>query len=157
MTRSEQTDRPTRANTRPTHRGMTLVEVLAVVVILGLLAGTLAVGFSGAFRKGKHELAKTAIGLLVARVELYGLEHDGRLPDSTVGLAALSDGQASPTASYYVSADKLLDPWNRPYQFLVPGPGGHPFEIVTFGADGQPGGIDDNEDLSSVNLRGIDE
>ena len=38
-----------RTHTR-TRRGMTLVEVLAVVVILGLLAGTLAIGFSGAFR-----------------------------------------------------------------------------------------------------------
>ena len=46
--------------------GMTLVEILAVVVILGLLAGTLLMGFSGSFGKAKHELAKTAIGQIPA-------------------------------------------------------------------------------------------
>ena len=49
--------------------GMTLVEILAVVVILGLIAGTLAVSFSGSFGKAKHELAKTGIGQIVQKVE----------------------------------------------------------------------------------------
>lgn len=133
--------------------GMTLVEVLAVVVILGLLAGTLAVSFSGMFAKGKHELAKTQIGILADRLEAYKLEHDA-WPDASIGLDALTDGQASPSSSYYVTPDKLLDPWDQPYFLIVPGPDGHPFEIVTYGADRQPGGDAENTDLSSVNLRG---
>jgi len=62
-------------------RAMTLVEVLAVVVILGLLAGTLAVGFSGAFGKGKHELAKTGIAQVVGRLELLKMDR-GTFPAS---------------------------------------------------------------------------
>ena len=131
---------------------MTLVEVLAVVVILGLLAGTLAIGFSGAFNKGKRELAKTGIGVIAQRVDLYHQEHDA-YPPNDAGLAVLSDGYAEPTAVYYVGPDRLLDPWGHPYYIAVPGPEGHPYEIVSYGADGQPGGTDENADVSSLNLR----
>jgi len=133
-------------------RAMTLVEVLAVVVILGLLAGTLAVGFSGAFGKGKRELAKTAIGQIVARLETYRME-TGAWPSVDTGLAALSDGHATPTSTYYLSPDKLIDPWSRPYLLIVPGPDGHPYEVATYGADGRPGGEGEDADVSSINLR----
>jgi general secretion pathway protein G len=133
-------------------RAMTLVEVLAVVVILGLLAGTLAIGFSGAFGKGKRELAKTAIGQIIARLETYHMD-TGSWPSPDLGLAALSDGHAAPTSSYYLGADKLLDPWNRPFLLIIPGPDGHPYEVVTYGGDGQPGGEGEDADVSSINLR----
>jgi general secretion pathway protein G len=131
---------------------MTLVEVLAVVVILGLLAGTLAVGFSGAFGKGKRELAKTGIGIIVGKLEMYKIEHDV-WPDMDVGLAALSDGHATPTVSYYLPPDSLLDPWGNAYLYITPGPDGHPFEVVSYGGDAQPGGEGENADVSSVRLR----
>lgn len=130
---------------------MTLVEVLGVVVILGLLAGTLAVGFSGAFGKGKSELAKTQIALIVGKIEAYRIETDA-WPTIDEGLAALSDGKASPTSSYYIPTDRLRDPWNRPYLYVIPGPDGHPYEVLTYGADGAPGGGGDNADISSITL-----
>lgn len=138
-----------------TRRGMTLVEVLAVVVILGLLAGTLAIGFSGAFRKGKREMAKTGIGVISQRVELYHQEHDS-YPPNDIGLAVLSDGHADPQGTYYIGPDRLLDPWGNPYYIAVPGPDAHPYEIVSYGADGEIGGTDENADVSSLNLRGTE-
>jgi len=132
-------------------RGMTLVEVLAVVVILGLLAGTLAIGFSGAFGKGKHELAKTGIGQIVGRLEVYYMDQSA-WPDLDGGLRALAE--APPTSAYYLSADNLLDPWDRPYVYITPGPEGHPYEVVSYGADGQPGGEGESADITSVSLRG---
>ncbi len=136
---------------RQWRRGMTLVEVLAVVVILGLLAGTLAIGFSGAFGKGKQELAKTGVGQIVSKLELYKMEHDA-WPDSAVGLDALS--AAGPSSAYYLGPDQLTDPWGNPYWLVTPGPDGHPYEVLSYGADGQPGGEGENADVSSVNLRG---
>jgi general secretion pathway protein G len=132
---------------------MTLVEVLAVVVILGLLAATLAVSFSGAFGKGKHELAKTAIGLIVGKVELYRIEKSS-WPTNDTGLSVLTDGQATPSASFYLSPDQLIDPWGNRYLYAQPGPEGHPYEILSYGGDGQPGGDGENADISSVHLRG---
>ena len=136
-------------------RAMTLVEILAVVVILGLLAGTLVVGFSGSFGKAKHELAKSGIGGIVSKLEIYRMEH-GRWPTMDEGLTVLSEGYAVPTAAYYLSPDQLIDPWGAPYLFTVPGPGGHPYEVISYGADGQPGGDAGSEaaDISSTNLRG---
>ena len=132
--------------------GMTLVEVLAVVVILGLLAATLATGFSSGLGKGRREIARTALAQIVARLEIYNMDRHA-WPDSSIGLAALGEGHAAPTDAFYLSADLLTDPWNRPYLYLTPGPGGRPFEVVTLGADGQPGGDGENADISSAALR----
>lgn len=133
--------------------GMTLVEVLAVVVILGLLAATLIVSFSGTFGRAKTELAKTGIGMVVTKLESFRIETGG-YPANDVGLSALTDGQATPQAAYYLSQDQMLDPWKRSYLYVAPGPSGHPFEVLTYGADGQPGGDGENADVSSVSLSG---
>jgi len=139
----------------PARRAMTLVEILAVVVILGLLAGTLLIGFSGTFGKAKHELAKSGIGLVVSKLELYRIEHDA-WPGNDMGLATLGEGYAAPTDPWYLSPDKLLDPWGNTYMYIAPGPQGHPYEVLTYGADAQPGGEGENADISSVNLRAND-
>ncbi len=96
-------------------RGLTLVEVLAVVVILGLIAGTLAIGFSGTFGRAKTELARTGIGLLTQRLETYRVEHD-RWPGNEEGLQVLTDGTAAPTDPYFVEPGMLLDCHSSPYQ-----------------------------------------
>jgi len=132
-------------------RGMTLVEILAVVVILGLIATTLLVGFSGTFGKAKHELARSAIGLLVGKVETYRIDQ-GEWPSNELGLDILSSPHTPPTSAYFVTEDQLLDPWGRKYLYLVPGPQGYPFEILCYGADGEPGGDGENADLSSARL-----
>ena len=135
------------------HRvAMTLVEILAVVVILGLVAATLLVGFSASFGKAKHELAKSGIGVISSQLEKYRLEH-GVWPSNDKGLSTLTNGQAKPTDSYYVNPGQLLDPWNRQYIYITPGPDDHPYEVLSYGADGQQGGENENADVSSTDLR----
>ena len=136
-------------------RGMTLVEVLAVVVILGLLAATLLVGFSGSFGRAKHELCKTGIGIIATQPEKYRLEHS-LWPSNDEGLTVLTDGRAVPSDPHYLKPGQLRDPWDRPYLYVTPGPDGHPYEVLSHGADGQPGGEGEDADLSSLNLRGRD-
>jgi general secretion pathway protein G len=131
---------------------MTLVEVLAVVVILGLIAGTLMVSFSGTFGKAKRELAKTSIANVVGKLEAYRIEKNG-YPPSDAGLAVLVAPAANPSNAFYLPSDKLLDPWGRQFLYVVPGPGGEPFEVISLGADGKQGGIGEDEDLSSAHLR----
>ncbi len=139
---------------RHNRRGMTLLEILAVVVILGLLASTLVVSFSGSFSKAKQELARTGIGQIQERLEIYRLEKDA-WPSNELGLRALSDGYASRSSSFYIDADKLIDPWGRPYYFVVPGPGDHFYEVLSYGADGVVGGEGKDADISSTDLRGL--
>ncbi|MCR9218028.1 MAG: type II secretion system protein GspG [bacterium] len=133
-------------------RGMTLVEVLAVVVILGLLADTLAVGFSGAFSESRVELARTGVTIIKERVEMYQYS-TGDLPSPSEGLTVLS-GPDAIGKSYELTQDQLTDPWGRTYVFISPASDGSAFEIVCYGADGQPGGTGENQDISSRNLRG---
>jgi general secretion pathway protein G len=128
---------------------MTLIEILAVVVILGLLAATLVGGLSGKLGTARHELAKTQIAQVVNAIEAFNLAN-GRPPTASDGLQVLS---ANPQAPFFLEAGKLLDPWSKPYQYLIPGPNGMPYEVVTFGADGQQGGTGENADVSSVDLR----
>lgn len=132
-------------------RGMTLVEVLAVVVILGLLAATLTVGFSGMFGKGKRELARTGLGIIAGKLETYRIEY-GAWPDS---LDRLTTPSASPSTAYYLSQSQLLDPWGNAYRLVVPGPDEHPYEILSLGSDGALGGEGEAQDVSSINLRDV--
>jgi len=134
-------------------RAFTLVETLAVLVILGLLASVLLVNFSGGIGKGKQEIAKTGIGVVVQKVELYRLEK-GDWPPNDLGLVALSEGYAKPTDPFFLSPDQIRDPWKRSFVFVAPGPDGYPYEVMTFGRDGQPGGEAEDTDISSTSLRG---
>ena len=127
---------------------MTLIEVLAVVVILGLLAVTLTVGITGKMGKARSEIAKTQIAQIVSQVQAFQLEKRA-LPTASDGLSILT---TDPNASYYLERGKLNDPWGRQYQYLVPGPNNAPFEIMTYGADGQPGGTGEALDVSSASL-----
>lgn len=137
---------------RPVRRGMTFVELLAVLVILGLVASVLTVSFAGRFAKGKREIARTQLAQLIQAVETYRLEH-GEWPPVEQGLAALTTPIASPSAPYFLKPDQLTDPWNNLYAIIVPGPDGYPYEIITYGSDRQPGGEGEAADLSSTRLR----
>ena len=128
--------------------GMTLIEILAVVVILGLLAVTLTVGISAKFGKAKREIAKTQIAGIVAQIHAFQLEKR-IVPSASQGLKALS---GDPAATYYLEPEKLNDPWGNPFRYLVPGPAGQLFEVLTQGADNQPGGEGENADVSSAKM-----
>lgn len=134
-------------------RGMTFVELLAVLVILGMIAGVLAVSFAGRFARGKVEIARTQLALIAQGVEAYRIEH-GDWPGMERGLGALTAPAASPVSVYFLKPEQVTDPWGRAYVFIEPGPGGYPFEVVTYGADGQPGGDGADGDLSSASLGG---
>lgn len=131
---------------------MTLVEVLAVVVILSLLAGTLVVGLGGMFGKAKTEVARTGVAMVAGKVEAYRIEKSA-YPTAESGLSALTGPSATPSNSYYLAADRLLDPWGRTYLYMVPGPNDEPFEVLTLGADGKQGGSGEDSDVSSARLR----
>jgi general secretion pathway protein G len=129
-------------------RAMTLVEILAVVVILGLLAVTLTVGITAKMGKAKQEICKLQIAQIVGQLQVFQMEKRS-LPPTGSGLAALT---ADPQASWYLEPAKLTDPWGATYMYLVPGPDGHAFEVASYGADGQPGGSGDAADASSAHL-----
>lgn len=127
----------------------TLIRLLAASVALGL---PIALFWRSDPRPGgdaKHDAMRGALEVVVRAVEKYRLE-TGLWPDGEQGLDVLTDGVAAPTASYYVVPALLRDPWGRPWRFAAPGAGGALFELISHGADGQPGGVGDDRDIRST-------
>lgn len=137
---------------RSRRRAMTFVELLAVLVILGLVAGVFTISIAGRFNQSKRELAKSQLGLIDGQVQTYYTQKS-QWPPSDRGLSVLTAPDANPADAYFVNPDQLRDPWGNAFYIVVPGPDGHPYELISYGADGQPGGSAENADLSSLRLR----
>lgn len=139
-------------NLRQTRRsGFTLLEMLVVLVIIGLLAGLVGPRLFGKVDQSKVTTAQTQIKTL--RAALEGMRLDlGRLPTPEEGLDLLNSApadvaQAARWRGPYLNDALPLDPWGQPYQYAVPGAGGQPFALYSFGADGKRGGEGDAQDI----------
>ncbi len=130
---------------RAAERGMTLIEILVVLVILGLIATAVAVNVVGQAEKARVDRAKTDVQRIASDgVEAFKVMR-GRYPTTEEGLKLLIDEKFLKANS---KDGKLLDPWNREYVYLYPGQA-HPdaFDVKSYGADGQPGGDGENADI----------
>lgn len=128
-------------------KGFSLVELMVVMVILGMLAGLVAVKTRGFLITGKQGTAKTQISSFVQAIEsFYALE--GRYPTTDEGLEILRE--PNKTGEPYLPKIPS-DPWNKPYEYVSPG-SQSAYEIVSLGADGREGGEGENTDISSETL-----
>lgn len=126
-------------------RGMTLIEILVVLVIIGLIATAVAVNVVGAGEKARIDRAKSDVQRIASEgVEAYKVMR-GRFPSTEEGLDMLVKEKFLKANS---KEGKLLDPWNRPYVYLYPGQDhADAFDVKSYGADGQPGGEGENADI----------
>ena len=130
--------------------GFTLVELLVVMVILVLLASLVAPRVVGYLGSARTKAAKVQIESLAQALELYKVDNQ-RYPTTSEGLKALIQapaGVASWAGPYLNKKDVPSDPWGRPYVYRSPGEHGA-FDISSLGADNQPGGTGENEDITS--------
>lgn len=142
--------RPTRRRTKD-ERGFTLTELMVVIFIIGLLATVVMINVLPAQDKALVTKAKTDISTLEGALEQYRLDNL-TYPATTDGLNALVTAPpalAQPERYRRGGYIKKLpqDPWGRPYNYQAPGANGKAFEIWSMGADGAPGGTDDNADI----------
>ncbi|MDX1555739.1 MAG: type II secretion system major pseudopilin GspG [Xanthomonadales bacterium] len=131
---------------KPRERGFTLVELLLVLVILALIGGLVLPGIIGKAEGAKVKAAASQIDRIAMAVESYYLD-TGAIPDSLEQLVEEpgdSDGWNGP----YIKRSTLKDPWGREYEYRNPGEHGD-FDVLSLGADGQPGGEDTNADITS--------
>ncbi|MDT8320359.1 MAG: type II secretion system major pseudopilin GspG [Xanthomonadales bacterium] len=127
-------------------RGFTLVELLLVLVILALIGGLVLPGIIGKAEGAKVKAAASQVSRLSMAVESFYLD-TGTTPDSLEQLVE-EPGSVAGWNGPYVKPSSLKDPWGREYEYRYPGDHGE-FDIVSFGADGQPGGEDRNADINS--------
>jgi general secretion pathway protein G len=135
-------------------RGFTLIELLIVMIILGLLAALVAPRMFGKVGKSKQKAAQSQIALFETAIDTYRLDM-GKFPSADQGLMALRvkpEGETNWDGPY-LPKEIPLDPWGHPYEYRYPGEHGD-YDILSYGADGQPGGDDDDADV--VNWKSIE-
>lgn len=139
--------KPFRKNARkPVPNGFSLVELMVVIFIIGLLATVVLINVLPSQDRAMVVKARSDIATLSQAMEMYRLDLSS-YPGQGEGLSALRTAPANLTmpqnyrSGGYVK-DLPTDPWGRPYQYVVPGRNGAPFDIYSLGADGQPGGSD---------------
>ena len=123
--------------------GFSLIEVMVVVVILGLLAGAVAIKVGGYMDTAKTNRAKSDIATIVDAIESQYLT-TSKYPTNDEGLEGLP-------------LKNTNDPWGRPYEYNSPGEGDEPYEVLSLGADGRPGGEGIDGDIYSYDLGEVTE
>lgn len=140
-------------------KGFTLIELMVVIVILGLLAGIVLPKFLGQEDKAKRETTKVQISSLEGALDAFKLD-SGFYPETEQGLESLvkkpETGRIPDKwreGGYLKPARIPKDPWNKEYVYLSPGSENREYEIISYGADGEPGGEGNNADIESWNMQ----
>jgi general secretion pathway protein G len=133
--------------------GFTLVEMLVVITIIGLIMGLIGPRVLNYLSESKVKAARIQLQSFSSALDLFYLDA-GRYPSSSEGLAALmqrTSGVGAWNGPYLKGNGLPNDPWNHPYLYRSPGEHG-PYEIISYGADGQEGGSGLAADISSEHL-----
>jgi general secretion pathway protein G len=130
--------------------GVTLIEMMVVVVIIALFAALVLPRMMTQSDKARVTAAHAQINAYMTALGSYKLD-TGVYPTTEQGLQALRvkpDGVENWQGPY---TDKEIgnDPWNHPYVYHFPGEHGDDPDIISYGADGQPGGDGFNADIVS--------
>lgn len=132
------------------NKGMTLLEIMIVLVILGGLITVLATTVTGRLKKARIDQAKIQIGEYGKALDMFYTDC-GYYPPSETGLRALVEPQSNCANwgpdPYTKRVNK--DPWQHDFIYEVQGGS---YVLKSLGADGKEGGGSDGADISSENL-----
>jgi general secretion pathway protein G len=146
-------NRETRRQASP---GFTLIEIMAVVLIIGMLSGIVGFAVFQQVEKARVVTTRTQIGRLEGSLELYNMDN-GRFPSTEQGLEALISrptGAPEPVnyqpGGYLKGGQLPLDAWGNAFQYENPGTNNaDSFDLWSFGKDGVPGGAEANADIGN--------
>lgn len=113
--------------TQRRQRGMTLIEIMVVITILGLIMAAVGVAVIPRLEEAKRETARQDIANIHQALKLYYMKK-GKYPDTATGLRTLVETQ--------LLAQLPQDPWG--HGFVYRNEGGKPI-VTAYGADGAQG------------------
>jgi len=138
--------------------GLTLIELMVVIIILGVLATFIVPRFMDQPEKARVAKARVEIESLASAVKMFKLDN-GFYPSTEQGLKALVEKPTVgriPThwreGGYLEKKEVPKDPWGNEYVYISPSPNGD-FEIISYGADGREGGEGFDADISSQDVQ----
>ena len=141
-------------NFKSLENGFSLIEILVVLMIIGMLTAVVAINVLPSQDRARVDKAKADIRIMEQALELYRLDMFS-YPTKQEGLNALIEKPSNNRFSdRYRQGGYIrrleLDPWGNDYQYERPGKNNSPFEIISFGADGQKGGEGLESDISNL-------
>ena len=141
-------------NVKSLENGFSLIEILVVLMIIGMLTAVVAINVLPSQDRARVDKAKADIRIMEQALELYRLDMFS-YPTKQEGLKALIEKPSKNRFSdRYRQGGYIrrleLDPWGNDYQYERPGKNNSPFEIISFGADGQKGGEGLESDISNL-------
>src|SRR6201989_1078231 len=139
-------------------QGFTLVEMLVVITIIGLIMGLIGPRVLNYLSETKAQAAKIQLQSFASALDLFYLDA-GRFPSTAEGLTALvrpTPGIAAWNGPYLKGGSIPNDPWSHTYIYRSPGEHG-PYDIISYGSDGQEGGSGVAADISFENLHAKNE
>jgi general secretion pathway protein G len=139
----------------------TLIEIMAVVLIIGLLGGIVGAAIFGQIDRARVTTARTQIKQIEAALDFYRMDN-GKYPTTEQGLEALvRPPSIDPIPKNYrpegyLSGGRVpLDPWSNEYEYLSPGQNNpYSFDLWSHGSDGKPGGSGTDADIGNWNQEG---
>jgi general secretion pathway protein G len=128
---------------RKSEQGMTLVELIIVVVILAMLVAALGLTLRGKLGQSKEKIAKIEIAAIEGALDLYMVEV-GSYPSEGEGLEVLRTNPGT-SANWNGPYLKKMpsDPWQNPYLYRIPSQHGLDYDLCSNGPDGIEGTDDD--------------
>jgi general secretion pathway protein G len=123
--------------------GFSLLEMLAVIVLIGIVAGIVVNQVGKNVDKGKWNAGKAQLQKLAMSIEAYGLDNGG--PPERLEDLVSKPSNAPNWKSGYAKESDLKSPFGSAFGYKKPGEHGD-FDIVFYGKDGKPGGEEYNAD-----------
>ncbi|MDE0423182.1 MAG: type II secretion system major pseudopilin GspG [Gammaproteobacteria bacterium] len=138
---------------RKDQSGMTLIEIMMVVAILGILIAVVVPTLIGRDQDARLTAQKADIRSIGQALDIYHMQN-GHYPSTDQGLEALvTKPTGHPEPKSWGPAPYLrkypLDQWGNEYLYMVEG---HTFELMSLGADGVEGGEDYDADITYADL-----
>ncbi|HEX3044733.1 MAG TPA: type II secretion system major pseudopilin GspG [Bacillota bacterium] len=127
-------------------QGFTLIEILAVLVLLAFILTMLAPAVIKQMQKGQVEAARSQIGVVKAALNAYYIDN-GSYPATEQGMKALIEKPSAPPVPErwdgpYLEDGKLpLDPWGHELKYQAPGTHNpKKYDLYSLGPDNKEGG-----------------
>jgi general secretion pathway protein G len=126
--------------------GFTLLEMLAVIVLIGIIGAVVVSGVGKNVDKGKYGAGKAQLTTLSQKIENYALDNGS--PPQQLSDLMNKPANARNWQGPYVKESEMHDPWGHDFGYKYPGDHGS-FDLIFYGQDGQPGGDGYNADVGN--------